>query len=117
MAHQPGYASNLAQARQLVQKGNSLLAASSHALAFPVYLHAAELLSLVVRQAAPESADRRKVKQELMEVLRIAGELKKRVKEAEGEGGVPVNGGQRPCDPSASSRILIAQRLAAHWML
>lgn len=94
------YRTNVAQARTLVHKGNLHLSTGSHVLAFPLYLQAAELYSLVVRQA-PDPLEKRTVKTEWAEALRLAGLVKRVLKGKVGEGGVRVDLAELRCSQSA----------------
>jgi hypothetical protein len=92
------YQSKLTEARSLTHKANVHLSASSHALAFPLYLKAAELYSLVVRQVL-DGPEKIRIRAEFAEVLRLADGAKKVLKTKEGKGGVKTEGGKGRCDP------------------
>ncbi|KAL7417396.1 hypothetical protein BDY24DRAFT_374743 [Mrakia frigida] len=100
------YHSNLTEARSLNHKANVHLSSSSHSLAFPLYLKAAELYSLVVRQVQDPS-EKKKIRTEFAEVLRVADAVKKVLKSKEGEGGVRVQGGKGRCDPDSQALNLL----------
>ena len=105
MASSSSSSSNLLEARSLTHNANVHLSSSSHSLAFPLYLKAAELYSLLVRQVTDPS-EKKKIRAEFAEVLRIADGVKKVLKAKEGEGGVRSEGGKGRCDPGERFELI-----------
>lgn len=102
------YASNLTLARNLTHNANAHINTStpSLALAFPLYLQAAEIYSLLVRQAPEAGGEKKQIKGEWAEVLRLAGEVKKEMKRKEGQGGiVRAEVGRGRCNTSMSNLL------------
>lgn len=92
------FSSNLAEARLLVHRANVHLSVSSHELAFPLYLQAAELYSLVLRQAPEDAQDKKKLRTEWADVLATADRVKKVLRSAHGDGAVRAGKGKARCD-------------------
>ena len=108
MASSSSFSANLSEARSLTHRANVHLSGSSPELAFPLYLQAAELYSLTVRQATPNSPEKTKVRKEWADVLATADKVKRILRSSQGEGSVRVGHGKARSDrgqhPSANDR-------------